>query len=256
MDVAAEDGAPGVLVTRPEPEATALAARLAVEGYRPILSPALEIRRQERLAPAELKDKRALILTSAAAAAALAEDVPGAIDPPAFAVGEKTAAAARDAGLTRVEAGPGDAAGLLERLSARGPDPAGRAYLVLRGRETALDLAAALCAQGIAAEARRVYAAEPAAALSEAAAASLREGAAAAALLLSARTTEIFLRLVAEAGLSAALGAVRAVCVSPRAAAPAAAFGGFAEVVSAEAPTLADTLARLRVTIPPQLRRM
>lgn len=72
---------------------------------------------------------------------------------PAWCVGQRTAAAARSAGYP-AETGPGDAATLVETIAARRPE--GR-FLHLRGRETAVDVAAALNARGIKCDSAVIY---------------------------------------------------------------------------------------------------
>ena len=144
-----------MLITRPEPQASRFAAELTAalgEMVAPVLSPLMN---QVTLAP-PVPQATALVLTSESAALAL----PGLADPlPALAycVGERTAAAARAAGLKAVSAG-GDAATLAALIGARhGAGP----ILWLRGEDVTGDLAGALAAQGIALAQAVVYRQEP-----------------------------------------------------------------------------------------------
>ena len=98
-----------VLVTRPEPGCGCTAARVAAIGFEPVSLPVTEA----EFDPLPLRralggNWGALALTSANAVRAL-EQVPEAIaawhDLPVFAVGERTAGLAREAGFTQVEAG-------------------------------------------------------------------------------------------------------------------------------------------------------
>lgn len=243
----------GVLITRPEPEASATAAQIEAMGLEPVLTPALVVRRLERLAPGDLDGAQGAVFTSAAAVAASASDLAPFGGPPriaAYCVGAKTAEAARRAGFSPVVAGPGDAAGLLRKVSSL--DPAAGALAVLRGRETATPLAARLEEAGFTLRDRALYGADPARALSPSALTALDQGAAIGVLLLSARTTEAFLTLAAAAGRTARLAGLAAICNSQRTAAPARASGAFAQVAVAEHPTLKDTLRTLNATIRPQ----
>ena len=97
-----------VLVTRPEPDATSQAERLAARGHEPVLAPLLAIESATDV-PLELDGAQALIVTSRNALRALAShrDLATALQLPLFAVGEATAKAATELGFTTVTAGPG-----------------------------------------------------------------------------------------------------------------------------------------------------
>lgn len=244
-----------VLVTRPEPEAQATVAALEARGRRAIATPALIRVRLERASPDDVAGAQGAILTSAASARALAEDFgPGlkaATDTMvAYCVGAGTADAARAAGVAAVAAGPGDAAGLLERLLRL--DPAAGPLTLFRGREVATDLAGPLRRAGFAIRERRLYAADAAKALSAEAEAALKSGDVAAALFLSARTLEAFLTAATASGLGEALKDVAALCNSERTAGPARRSRAFSRIVVADAPTLTATLDALDATVPPQ----
>ena len=90
-----------VLVTRPEPDATRQAERLAARGHEPVLAPLLAIESATDTPP-ELEGAQALIVTSRNALRALAShpDLATALQLPLFAVGEATAKAATDLGFT------------------------------------------------------------------------------------------------------------------------------------------------------------
>ena len=97
-----------VLVTRPEPDATRQAERLAARGHEPVLAPLLAIESANNV-PLELDGAQALIVTSRNALRALAShrDLAASLQLPLFAVGEATAKAATELGFTTVIAGPG-----------------------------------------------------------------------------------------------------------------------------------------------------
>lgn len=128
-----------VLVTRPEPQAAALAERLRALGAEPLVCPMLEIAGLPP--PASLAEPvEALVFVSAAAvahyAAALARlGLPLPSTTPAFAVGQATAQALSEAGFVRVlcpEGADETSEGLLA-LPAFRAAAAGRVLLV-RGR--------------------------------------------------------------------------------------------------------------------------
>lgn len=231
-----------VLITRPEPEASATAQEVSARGFEPVLASALVTRRLRKVEPADLAGAQGAAFTSAAAVKALAEDLGG--PPPeatiAYCVGAKTAAAARAAGFTFVIEASGDAAGLLRLLLKL--DPAKGPLAVLRARDVATPLGPPLAAAGFETRDIALYGADRVGALPGPALAALDNGRVAAALMLSARTVEAFLALAEAAGRTAALGEVAALCNSPRTAGPARKAQVFRAVLEAGEPTLAATL--------------
>jgi uroporphyrinogen-III synthase len=126
---------PRILVTRPEPEASATASRLDAAGFEAIVLPLTEIRALAADMPTELVRSDAAVATSANAIRhAPAKVLAILANKPCFAVGEETARAARDAGFRDVVAGEGDAAALAELVIER-TDPGARlSYLTGRIR--------------------------------------------------------------------------------------------------------------------------
>src|SRR5579864_1765350 len=110
------------LVTRPRAEAEGLAQELAARGIEAIIEPLLEIHYRRDPAP-DLAGVQAILCTSANGVRALAR-VTGERALPIFAVGDASAARARDEGFGRVESAAGsltDLAGLAcARLSPDG----------------------------------------------------------------------------------------------------------------------------------------
>ncbi|HEX8570032.1 MAG TPA: uroporphyrinogen-III synthase [Caulobacteraceae bacterium] len=129
--------APHVWVTRAEPGAAATAARLHERGWTPLVAPLLAVRRLN--APLELEGVGAVAFTSANAVSAAPPEL-AAADLPVFAVGDATAAAAREAGFSRVESARGDATALAALVRRRRPDFAGD-VLHPRASEPTVDLA-------------------------------------------------------------------------------------------------------------------
>ncbi len=155
---------------------------------------------------------QAVLLTSRAAARALPPAPAGA--PPVLAVGEATAAAARDAGWA-AEAAAGTAEDLA-RLAAVRLDPAAGPLLLAVGEGYALDLAADLRGRGFRVIRRIAYAARPAAALPEAALRALRAGAVGALLFHSPRSARCAITLLREAGCGEAASRGTALAISRR----------------------------------------
>lgn len=200
-----------ILLLRPEPNASAAAARAL--GLDPVAAPLFTIR-PLAWTPPDPADFDAVLLTSAHAARRAGAGLTSFLHLPCRAVGEATAAAARIAGFSDVQAGAGDGAAALAELSGqRVLHPCGREHVALPGVER-----------------RIVYAAEAATELPGAAAEALRAGALA--LVHSPRAAALLAALVDEAGLDRA--GIRIAAISPAAA--EAAGSGWAQVAAASAP--------------------
>ncbi len=232
-----------VLVTRPEPDAGALARRIESLGHKALVEPLLRIRFMEGAVP-DLASVGAFAFTSANGVRALLHACPDAAATgyPVFAVGSATARAAREAGFARVTAAEGDVGSLARAIAAAAPTIAG-AVLHVAGRERAGDLVGSLARAGIAARREVLYAAEPVAALSAATQAALAAGTVDDVAILSPRTARQFVTLIERAGLVRAAARLRLVALSPNVASAAAAIP-FAAVAVAVRPTL-DALTDL-----------
>ena len=201
-----------VLVTRPRPDAEALAAKLAARGHDVIVAPVLDI----VLAPSpalSFEGAQALLFTSANGARAFAQ-ASERRDLPVFAVGAATAEKARELGFTMVDSADGDVADLARLVAARLKPEDGH-LLHVAGSDVAGDLAGALAASRFDVRRAVLYRAEPRAALSEECLAALGEGRIDAALFFSPRTAAAFVRLTREGGLEHALARVVAIGLSP-----------------------------------------
>jgi uroporphyrinogen-III synthase len=153
-----------VLVTRPEPGASATARRLQAMGFAPVLAPLLTIvPLNAGVPPAEAV--RAILVASQHAVPPLPDSHRSL---PLFAVGDATAETARRHGFGRVHSAEGDAEALA-RLVARSLTPGGLPLLLAAGLGQGHHLARLLAESGFAVERREVYAARPAATLPEAA---------------------------------------------------------------------------------------
>jgi uroporphyrinogen-III synthase len=141
-----------VLVTRPHPEGEATAEALRARGFEVLLAPML------RFEPVPFHDDDearydAVIVTSANALRAIAGELDGhrILKLPLFAVGEHTAASARDAGFAKVTSAKGDADALRKLLLAGVKAKQlkkSATLLYLAGADLARDLAAELTGKG------------------------------------------------------------------------------------------------------------
>jgi uroporphyrinogen-III synthase len=116
-----------VVVTRPEISAARTAERLKRMGHEPVLLPLSNAVYHPKVAADALASPHsALIVTSAETLRALADIGSDAgIDDSTtlFAVGEKTAAAARSAGFRNIHIGSGDGAGLADLITSKLDQP-------------------------------------------------------------------------------------------------------------------------------------
>src|SRR5262245_17144221 len=164
-----------------------------------------------------------VVMTSANAARALSNHPrPAAMrDLPAFVVGPRTAAAAREAGFRQVTSADGDVDDLAEVL-ARLPRPARLIYLA--GADQASDLGAALADAEVRIETVAVYRALVRPNLPEDIRSALAAGTIDGVLHFSPRSAQTFIEAVEAAGLRGAL-ALRQFCLSQAVANPLAAAG-------------------------------
>jgi uroporphyrinogen-III synthase len=233
------------LVTRPKEDAAELAAKLKARGFDVVLEPLLTIRLAADAA-AQLKHAlpgvQALLFTSANGARAFAQATRGR-ELPAFAVGDATARAARDAGFAKVESAQGDVRDLARLVAAR-LKPAAGALLHAAASEVAGDLGGDLAAAGFEVRRVRLYEAVAATRLSDAAQAAIGADEIGCALFFSPRTAATFVRLAREAGLGQRLVHTVGIGLSP---AVTAALGGLAwrKLAAAHAPNETELLAAL-----------
>ena len=133
-----------VLVTRPESEARRTAAALHALGHDPVLLPVTQIVATGFPVPEARFDAVVATSANAFAGSALASDV---LAQPLYAVGERTAEAARRAGFAEVRIGSGDAAALSARI--RRECVPGAQILFLAGSPRKPELEATLTEAGI-----------------------------------------------------------------------------------------------------------
>lgn len=232
-----------VLVVRPPTESVRTVRRLAGRGIAAIAAPA------SRIVPvdADLPEGcAAIVVTSANAVPAIAaREALKAL--PLYAVGERTAAAARVEGFVTVASAAG-AVGDLAILVASRQGLADGPLLYACGRDTAGDLEGTLRRAGFEVRKAVVYEAVAAEALPEAAIEALASGHVSAVLLYSPRGARLFGELVAAAGLRDRLAPATAVCMSPRVAEFARA-AGFGHVRAACSPDEAALITALEACL-------
>lgn len=208
-----------MLVTRPEPEAGETAARLRALGIEPVICPLL---RHETL-PTSLPEPQgfaALALTSTGALRALAErgQLARYRAIRVYAVGDRTADAARAVGFAEVRSAGGglaDLADLLAHAGLEGP------VFYPAARDQSGDLAKSLAPYGVMVVTARVYEMIAATELPAAILAELAAGGIAAALVYSRRTAQTFLETAATADLPRAVKTrLGMLCISEQVAAP------------------------------------
>lgn len=221
-----------VWVTRTRPGAEATADRLRALGHEPLVAPVLEVRLLDG-AGMDLAGVGALAFTSVHAVAAFAALTP-LRDPPVFAVGETTAAAATAAGFVRVDSADGDVEALARLIIAARPE----SILHPAALEPAGDLVATLSDAGIAARRIALYETVAVAALPPVVEAALADGGLDAVLAHSPKAAGAVARLLA----GRPLGALDAFALSAACAAPLAACG-FRRLGVAAAPNEAALLA-------------
>ena len=225
-------------MTRPEPDATATAARLIELGWTPLIACSLRIEpRPIRLPVVPIQ---AILLTSANAVAALPDSLHGR---PVLAVGDATAARARAAGFWRVSSAGRDAAALAALLPMCA-DPEGGPLLLAAGEGQGLGLLAAAKARGFSVLRRVAYTARPVGSLPRPVIDALREQKIGAVLFYSAMSAQAFGRAVSRHRLGPAFAGVRALALSPTVAAALPPLP-FADIRVASRPTQDELLACL-----------
>lgn len=189
-----------LLVTRPEPDAGALAEELRRLGHEPVLQPLLEFQVLE-FDPAPILAADGIIFTSRNAVRALGEklDLGRSGDCAIFCVGSETERLLRSAGFKNIAA----TADTAEELAAKIVAVAGKDRVLthVTGRHQAFDLAGTLKSEGLLICTLSVYSMQEREVFDSAVAAELEGGKIGGAILMSPRTAEIFVALCRRYGL-------------------------------------------------------
>jgi uroporphyrinogen-III synthase len=211
-----------LVVTRPQPDGERTAAALRAAGHDVLLAPLMRV---EPVDADLFGDWGAVVVTSANAPAAIAANPERTtlIERPVFAVGRRSADAARQAGFAEVTSAGGDVRDLVRLIAERHAD-AKAPLLYLAGEDRAANLIGELAVHGVAAEMRIVYRALTAPFPPELIEA-LKTHAVDGVLHFSNRSADNFLAGARAAGLAEAALAVRHYCLSAQIADPLAAAG-------------------------------
>ena len=207
-----------VLVTRPHPDDEATASALRDRGYEVLRAPML------RFEPVMFSDDEdalygAVIVTSANALRAVASQLAGSrlVKLPLFAVGEHTAAAAREAGFTQVMTAKGDASALrdlvLAGVKARQLKKAST-LLYLAGADLARDLAGELGEKGFTVVTHTTYRMVPASSLPREICDAFVAHQIEAVLHYSRRSARAFLEAARSGGVEISASALPQCCIS------------------------------------------
>jgi uroporphyrinogen-III synthase len=235
-----------ILLTRPERQGRRTADLLRVRGHRVTHAPMLRI---EANPDSDLGDGSyaALVMTSANAAEVVARHPQrkSILNALTFAVGERTAEAAREAGFTHVISADGDVARLAE-VAARQIPPGGT-VLYLAGEDRAGDLSGSLEVAGYPVRTVEVYRAVAAAVLPEEAIRALQSDSIDAILHYSRRSAETFLGLAAAGSCLVNILKCKHFCLSAQVAEPLAAAGA-KQVHVAQRPDEAALLDLVAIT--------
>jgi uroporphyrinogen-III synthase len=207
-----------VLVTRPHPDDEATAASLRARGFEVLCAPML------RFEPVAFHDDEdapfgAVIVTSANALRGIEPHLSGSrlLKLPLFAVGERTASAARGAGFENVMTAEGDAAGLRELVLASVKTKAlkkAATLLYLAGADLARDLAGELGERGFSVVTHTTYRMSAVSSLPREVSDAFAANAVEAVLHYSRRSARAFLEAARAAGVEISALAIPQCCIS------------------------------------------
>jgi uroporphyrinogen-III synthase len=212
-----------IVVTRPQPQGKHTADALATRGHDVWEVPLMQV---EPLNADLSGSWGGIIITSANSAGVLAGNPAFAalLTLPLYAVGRRSAEAAKEAGFADVMSAGGAVRDLVRLLRGRGAD-AKAPLLYLAGEDRAADLIGELAAHGIAAEMRVVYRAATMPFPDELVAALEAGGDVQAVLHFSRRSAENYVAAAQAADITEQAMAVRHYCLSDQVAEPLKAAG-------------------------------
>jgi len=232
-----------VAVTRPQTDGERSAKALRTRGHDVLLAPLMRV---EAIAANLVGDWGAIVITSANAPGAIADNPARAdlLQLKVFAVGDRSAQAARAAGFANVTAAGGDVHDLVQFIAGQHRSDAPLLYLA--GEDRAADLVGELARLGITVTLRVVYRAVTAP-FPPALADALRSGGLDAVLHYSKRSAENYVAGACAAGVEAEALAIRHLCLSGQVAAPLKAAGA-ARIAVAKHPDEASLVELLPVS--------
>jgi uroporphyrinogen-III synthase len=216
-----------VLVTRPASDAARTASRIAALGHHAIIDPLIAI---EALPFDSSSDGFVAIAFTSANAVQVAASHENLKRVPVFAVGERTAEAARENGFQNISVAAGDVIALGQLIaSAQRP---GAKVLHFSGENRAGDLPGHLARRGISVETRIIYRALVSATLKPETVVALRQGDIDAVLHYSERSAAAFVRLAEAAGVGPGIKKIWHLCLSSAVAAPLKSAGARTEIAA------------------------
>jgi uroporphyrinogen-III synthase len=231
-----------VVVTRPQADSERTAAALEALGHEVLVAPLMRI---EPVAVDLAGTWSAIVVTSANALQAVPATADGVKTLPVFAVGDRSAEAARGTGFAEVSSASGDIKDLVRLVAARAVG-AKAPLLYLAGEDRSGDLVAQLAAHGIDAEMKVVYRIV-AEVFPPVLAAALESGDVDAVLHFSRRSAELFVEGARLSGVAGPAEDVRHLCLSSQVAEPLA---GASRIAVAARPEEAALVALLRASPP------
>jgi uroporphyrinogen-III synthase len=189
---------PILLITRPEDDAQLFAEEAEAVGFAPVFEPLLRI---EPLPAPSLPDlaPQAVLFTSANGVRAFISAY-GQLGCPAYAVGDATARAARDAGFAPVQSAGGDADALAALVQAE-LEPSAGLLIHAAGQSVAGNLQGVLNDAGFSLARLPLYRAEKVPSLTQGLMARLKNGEIDHAAFFSPRTAAAFVRLAQLSGM-------------------------------------------------------
>jgi uroporphyrinogen-III synthase len=227
-----------VVVTRPQADGERTAAALEALGHEVLVAPLMRI---EPVAADLAGTWSAIVITSANALQAGSATAGRVKTLPVFAVGDRSAEAARQAGFAEVSSANGDIEDLVRLVAARAVG-AKAPLLYLAGEDRTGDLVAQLAAHGVDAEMTVVYRIV-AEVFPPVLAAALEAGDVDAVLHFSRRSAELFIQGAKASGVAGPAEDVRHLCLSSQVAEPLA---GASRIAVAARPEEAALIALLR----------
>jgi len=227
-----------VVVTRPQADSERTAAALEALGHEVLVAPLMRV---EPAAVDLAGTWSAIVITSANALPAIPATADGVKTLPVFAVGDRSAEAARRAGFAEVSSAHGDIKDLVRLIAARAVG-AKAPLLYLAGEDRSGDLVAQLAAYGIAVEMKLIYRIV-AEVFPPVLAAALESGDVDAVLHFSRRSAELFVEGARSSGVAGPAEDVRHLCLSSQVAEPLA---GASRIAVAARPEEAALIALLR----------
>lgn len=230
-----------LIVTRPAEDAERQAAQIRALGHEPLIRPLMEVF-FEPLTPLQLDGVQALIATSRNALRSLSRNgaFEDALGLPVYCVGDSTADYARELGFSEVFSAEGTAKALVPMI-VHALDPDAGSLLYLTGHLLAFDLETPLKSSGFLVPRVILYETrESGAASAIQFAEALAEGVDGV-VLMSPRTSTIFVGLVKKFNLDREAGAITCYCYSDAIAGPLRGINGLTVQVSSH-PTEADLM--------------